>query len=99
MSSPVTVPMLSPDGQSGDVPIANVAAARQAGFKVAVTMQSPDGKTGYVPTENTQAAVSKGFKMVPTVVAVWAKYGVTKIKDLKPKDYTNVLADLKALNA
>jgi hypothetical protein len=33
------------------------------------------------------------------VVAVWAKYGVTKIKDLKPKDYTNVLADLKALNA
>ena len=33
------------------------------------------------------------------VVAVWAKYGVTKIKDLKPKDYTTVLADLKALNA
>ena len=66
MSSPVTVPMLSPDGTSGDVPIANVAAARQAGFKVAVTMQSPDGKTGYVPAENTQAAAAKGFKMVPT---------------------------------
>ena len=32
------------------------------------------------------------------VVAVWAKYGVTKIKELKPKDYTNVLADLKAID-
>jgi hypothetical protein len=44
-----TVPMLAPDGTSGDVPISNVNAAKQAGFRVAVTMQSPDGKSGLCP--------------------------------------------------
>lgn len=68
-----TVPMISPDGRSGDIPIANVAAARQAGFKVAVSMKSPDGQTGYIPAEATQAAVAKGFKMVPMNVPDAAK--------------------------
>jgi hypothetical protein len=58
--------MLAPDGSSGDVPVANLNAARQAGFKVAAIMQSPDGQVGYIPAERTQDAVAKGFKMVPT---------------------------------
>ena len=52
MSTSTTITMLSPDGHTGDVPIANVQAAKQAGFKIAVTMQSPDGVKGYVPAEN-----------------------------------------------
>lgn len=63
--APQTIPMISPDGTSGDIPIANLNAARQAGFKVAVNMQSPDGKNGYVPAERSQEAAAKGFKMVP----------------------------------
>ena len=71
--SPTTVTMLSPDGSSGEVPIANIDAAKQAGFKVAVTMQSPDGKMGYVPAENSHAAIASGFKMVPMDVPPAAK--------------------------
>ena len=68
-----TITMLAPDGSSGDVPIPNVDAAKQAGFKVAVTMQSPDGKTGFVPADAAHDAVAKGFKMVPTNVPDAAK--------------------------
>lgn len=68
-----TVPMLSPEGKSGDVPFKNVDAAKQAGFKVAVTMRSPDGQTGYIPAENVQAAAAKGFQMVPMNVPDAAK--------------------------
>lgn len=71
--APQTVPMISPDGTSGDIPVANLNAARQAGFKVAVTMQSPDGKNGYIPAERSQEAAAKGFKMVPMSIPDEAK--------------------------
>jgi hypothetical protein len=60
-----TIAMLSPDGQSGEIPIANVEAAKQAGFKVAVQMKSPDGQNGYIPADRVHDAAAKGFKMVP----------------------------------
>lgn len=57
-----TVAMLSPDGTSGEIPIANQQAALQAGFKPAVRMQSPDGTPGYIPVDRVQDATKAGFK-------------------------------------
>jgi hypothetical protein len=68
-----TITMLSPDGRTGDVPISNMQAAKQAGFKVAVQMKSPEGVNGYVPAENVHDAAAKGFKMVPIEVPDAAK--------------------------
>jgi hypothetical protein len=57
--------MLAPNGQSGDVPVSNVQAAQQAGFKVAVSMKSPDGQAGYIPADRVHDAAAAGFKMIP----------------------------------
>jgi hypothetical protein len=57
-----TIPMLSPDGTSGDVPSDRVPDALKAGFKQAVPMTSPDGKTGYIPAERARDAIKAGFK-------------------------------------
>ena len=62
-----TTPMLSPDGQSGDIPIAKVPDAVKAGFKVAAPMQAPDGSIGYIPQERVADAMKAGF--VPHAVA------------------------------
>jgi hypothetical protein len=70
MSSPVMVPMLSPDGRSGDIPADRVNEALAAGFKGAVIMTSPDGKQGYVPHDRAQEAVKAGFKVgTPSAIA------------------------------
>ena len=77
MGSPSqTITMFSPSGQTGEVPIGNVQAARAAGFKVAVQMQSPDGQDGYIPADRVHDAATNGFKMVPIQVpdAVKASY-------------------------
>lgn len=58
-----TVPMLAPDGTSGDIPQERVQDAIKAGFKQAVEMTSPDGKAGYIPVERQQDALSAGFKL------------------------------------
>lgn len=57
-----TVPMLAPDGSSGDIPQARVTDALNSGFKLAVPMTSPDGKNGYVPSDKLQQAKDAGFK-------------------------------------
>lgn len=57
-----TVPMLAPDGTSGEIPADKVQAAMSAGFKRAVEMTSPDGKAGYIPQERTADALKAGFK-------------------------------------
>lgn len=57
------VPMLSPDGKSGDIPANRVQDALKAGFKAAYAMTSPDGQTGYVPQDQYQNAAAKGFKL------------------------------------
>lgn len=58
-----TVPMIAPDGTSGEIPTDRVQAATAAGFKQAVEMTSPDGKQGYIPVERQQDALKAGFKM------------------------------------
>lgn len=61
--------MLSPDGQSGDIPVANVQAALQAGFKQAVPMKAPTGEVGYIPNERMADAMKAGFiphQLAPT---------------------------------
>ena len=62
-----TTPMLSPDGQTGDIPVAKLQDALAAGFKVAAAMQSPDGSIGYIPQERVADALKAGF--VPHTVA------------------------------
>lgn len=76
MSTPATIPMIAPNGQSGDIPIAKLQDAQGAGFKVAVTMRAPDGTQGYIPADRVHDAAGAGFKMVPTDVsdAVKASY-------------------------
>jgi len=59
-----TVPMLAPDGTSGEVPQEQVQAAIAKGFKQAVEMTSPDGKAGYIPMDRQQDALKAGFKPV-----------------------------------
>jgi hypothetical protein len=61
MSDERLVPMLSPDGQSGIIPAANVGKALKAGFKVGVLMKTPNGQRGVVPKENALAAVQSGL--------------------------------------
>lgn len=60
-----TITMIAPDGTVGEIPIANLDTARQAGGKVAVHIQSPDGKPGWIPAENAHQAVAAGGKMLP----------------------------------
>jgi len=59
------VPMLSPDGQIGDVPHDCVGDAVEAGFKVGQEMTSPDGKAGVIPVDSVHDAIHAGFQMVP----------------------------------
>jgi len=67
MGGPATVPMLSPDGTSGEIPADQVQAAQQAGFKRAVSMVSPDGKsTGYIPEDRVNDATKAGFRFGTT---------------------------------
>jgi len=55
--------MISPDGQSGDVPSNRVQDAVNAGFKTAVVMTAPDGSMGYVPHDRAMDAIKAGFKI------------------------------------
>ncbi len=58
------VPMLAPDGTSGDIPAARMQDALKAGFKVATEMTAPDGKTlGYIPFDRAADAAKAGFKL------------------------------------
>jgi hypothetical protein len=63
MSSASTVPMLSPDGDPGDVPQEHVQDAVKAGFQVSQDMLSPDGKPGHVPLGKVHDAIKAGFKV------------------------------------
>ncbi len=63
MSTSSTVPMLSPDGQVGEVPTDRVPDAVQAGHKIAQYMLSPDGQEGVIPLDQVHAAIAKGFQL------------------------------------
>jgi hypothetical protein len=59
--------MLTHDGsQSGDVPVAQMGAARETGHHVAIPMQAPapDNRTGWVPLHNAMAALKAGFQHI-----------------------------------
>lgn len=62
MSTSATIPMLAPNGQSGEIPADQVNAALAKGFKRAVTMTAPNGSTGYIPEDKQQEAMTAGFK-------------------------------------
>ena len=71
-----TMPMLAPDGTSGDIPQANVQAALKAGFKPAIQMTAPDGTNGYIPADQLGPARNKGFKDVqPQQAGFWENLG------------------------
>src|ERR1700747_1235894 len=55
-----TVPMISPTGDSGDIPINQVDAAIKAGAKHAIPMKAPDGSFGYIPQERFADALKAG---------------------------------------
>ena len=78
MSTAATVPMIAPDGSSGDIPQARAQDAIKAGFKPAVQMTAPDGSNGYIPTERVGDARSAGFKDVqPQQAGFWENLGHT----------------------
>ena len=80
-----TVPMLAPDGTSGDIPQEKVQDALKAGFKQAVQMTSPDGKLGYIPAERQQEALKAGFKV--------------SAAQEEPKGFASSFADSSGLSA
>ncbi len=94
-----TVPMLAPDGTSGDIPVDKVQAATAAGFKQAVFMSSPDGKTGYIPIERQQDAMQARFKPIGSpVTRNWLQKGagaiqgaVDKLTTVTPEQQQNNL--------
>ena len=63
-----TMPMLAPDGTSGEIPVSKASQAMAAGFRPAAEMTSPDGKTGYIPRDSVPAAMQSGFKPTPSQV-------------------------------
>lgn len=58
-----TMPMLSPSGQTGDIPEERVPDAVKAGFVVGQDMLSPDGKAGVIPVAKVHEAIAKGFQL------------------------------------
>jgi hypothetical protein len=64
-----TVTMLSPDGQSGEIPVEQVDAAEKAGFTRAVRMTAPDGSTGVVPVDRASEAQKAGYRVSQPVVS------------------------------
>jgi hypothetical protein len=76
MASTTMIPMLSPNGQSGEIPMDKMQDAQAAGFKVAVEMQAPGGQSGYIPADRVHDAAANGFKMIPSKApdAVKASY-------------------------
>lgn len=60
--APTMVPIFAPDGSFGEVPLARVHDALNAGGKRAEYMVSPDGKGGYIPQDRVQDAVKAGAK-------------------------------------
>jgi hypothetical protein len=69
MSTTATTPMISPDGDIGDVPQEHVNDAVKAGFQLGQDMVSPDGKNGTIPFGKVHDAIKAGFQMKPPAAA------------------------------
>lgn len=59
------VTIFDPQGNPGEVPQSQLAAAVKAGAMPAVHIQSPDGKDGYIPANRTHDAIQNGAKLLP----------------------------------
>jgi hypothetical protein len=89
-------PMISPDGEVGDIPAENVGDAVKSGYKVGQDMLSPDGKAGTIPLDSVHDALKAGFQMKgssgpagPSNIAGTAKPGETSPQaaaTMKPVD-------------
>src|SRR4030095_10114598 len=67
MSTTQTVPMLSPDGQIGDVPQDRVNEAIAKGFKVGAELTDPNsGKVGVIPLDRVPEAIKAGLQLPRT---------------------------------
>lgn len=70
MSTPRLVPMISPDGDIGDIPEEKVQDAVGKGFQMGQDMIAPDGKTtGTIPVSKVHDAIKKGYQMKPPAAA------------------------------
>lgn len=65
MSTPATIPVISPEGTPGDLPAEKWAEASQRGFKRATVVTSPEGVEGYIPADKAGLALQRGFKLGP----------------------------------
>lgn len=59
------VTIFDPQGNKGEIPFENLAAAVKAGAKPAITMKAPDGSLGDIPADQMPAAVKAGASIVP----------------------------------
>jgi hypothetical protein len=60
-----TVTIFDPNGNKGEVPYGNLAAAVKAGGKLAVTVKAPDGTMGEIPADRVPDAAKAGGTVVP----------------------------------
>src|ERR1051325_6858406 len=68
MGDQATVPMVDvydDQGNKGKIPVDNLQAALQRGFKPAVRVTSPDGRGGWLPNDMMGEAMKRGFKIGP----------------------------------
>ena len=56
------VPMMTPDGEIGDIPKDRVSDAQRAGFKLGAELEK-DGQIGVVPVDRVMDAIKAGFKL------------------------------------
>jgi hypothetical protein len=60
-----TVPIFAPNGDPGDIPFEQLAAAVKAGAKPGIHITAPDGSPGTVPADQMADAVKAGAKIIP----------------------------------
>jgi hypothetical protein len=65
MSTPATVPIIGPDGNTYDIPHDQVSNAVSQGGKLAMDIVGPDKQTYAVPLDNVHAALAQGGMLKP----------------------------------
>jgi hypothetical protein len=98
MSTPKLVPMLSPDGQAGQIPEDRLQEALKAGFKQGVLLQSPQGHLGVVPLERGAEAMKQGFIPAPSISgpAVPSALQNNMPADVSGEEYATMSPDQRA---
>lgn len=76
-----SIPVISPEGQPGFLPLEHLHDALGRGFKQAVVMTSPEGQEGLIPIESAKAALAKGFKVGQAAVDQQSQLQHTSLMD------------------